>query len=437
MTGPGRLTVIGVDGSELGEPARTALAGADLVIGSERLLAEVASVALPEAAGSGRGERVVLGPLGPALSRIRAAVEAAPDPGGQVVVLASGDPGLFGIVRRLRSEGLAPRVLPAVSGVATLFARLGLSWEHAAVVSAHGRGLARALNACRALPVVAVLTGPGTGPRELGAGLVGWPRQIAVGEHLGSSQERVVTQLTPEQAATGRWAEPNTVVTLPVPPSGTDGGPAVAISAAGPAGTAGAAEPAVWHDQPAAAPEAGWALPEDAYLHRNSMITKREVRALVVARLRPRLGTMIWDIGAGSGSVGIECAALGAAVIAVDADPAACDLVRRNATRQAVCVRIIQGHVPPVLGGLPDPDAVFLGGGGPEALGAVARRGPARVVATLAGLDRLVAGVDVLRGGGYRVDAVQLSASRLIDLGRDSLRLTGTNPVVVLTGERS
>jgi precorrin-6Y C5,15-methyltransferase (decarboxylating) len=291
--------------------------------------------------------------------------------------------------------------------------------------------MAGALNACRALPVVAVLTGPGAGPRELGAGLAGWPRRIVVGERLGSSRERVVTELTPEQAAIGRWAEPNTVVTLPVPHPGTGGEPAVACEAAG------FEEPSVWHDQPAAAPGAGWALPEDAYLHRNSMITKREVRALVVARLRPRLGTMIWDVGAGSGSVGIECAALGAAVIAVDADPGACDLVRRNAARHGACVRVVPGRAPQVLGGLPDPDAVFLGGGGPEALDAVARRGPARVVATLAGLDRLVAGADLLRGHAYRVDAVQLSASRLSGLGRESLRLTGTNPIVVLTGERS
>jgi precorrin-6Y C5,15-methyltransferase (decarboxylating) len=194
---------------------------------------------------------------------------------------------------------------------------------------------------------------------------------------------------------------------------------------------------APWHNQPAAAPHAGWALPEEAYAHRNSMITKREVRALAVARLRPRLGQLIWDVGAGSGSVGIECAALGAAVIAVDVDPNACDLVRDNAARHEVTVRVVPGAAPQALAALPDPDAVFIGGGGIQVLRAVAARRPPRLVAALAGLDRLVTAVRLLREHGYRVDAVQLSASRLADLGRDSLRLTGTNPIVVLTGERS
>jgi precorrin-6Y C5,15-methyltransferase (decarboxylating) len=434
VTSSGRLTVVGVDGSALSEPARAALAGADLVVGSQRLLD---AVEVP----AGR-ERLVLGPLGPALERIQAGTGAGAGTragtgtpsGSRVVVLVGGDPGLFGIVRRLRDEGLAPDVLPAVSSVATLFARLGRSWESAAVVSAHGRGVAHALNTCRALPVVAVLTGPGAGPAELGAGLVGWPRQVAVGERLGSSQERVVTGLAPQQAAAGHWAEPNTVVTLPAPlltpPLGDDDRTQQPATVPG-------ERPLTWHNQPAATPEAGWALPEDAYLHRNAMITKREVRALAVARLRPRLGTLVWDVGAGSGSVGIECAALGAAVIAVEADPDACDLIRANATRHAAWVRVVPGRAPQALASLPAPDAVFVGGGGPEVLEAVARRGPRLVVATLASLDRLVTGVQVLRGRGYHVDAVQLSASRLATLGHDSLRLAGTNPIVVLTGERA
>jgi precorrin-6Y C5,15-methyltransferase (decarboxylating) len=415
VTGPGTVNVVGVDGSPLDEPARAALDQADLVIGAA---AHLRAVALPAGC-----HRIVLGPLAPALAQLRAAAA------GRAVVLAGGDPGLFGIVARLRREGFTLRVFPGVSSIAAVFARLGLPWESAVVVSTHGRGLSEALNVCRAMPVTAVLTGPGTGPAEIGAGLVGWPRRIAVGERLGSDQERLVTGLTPEQVADRVWAEPNIVVTLPVP--GHGGAPCPP-----PVADLGAPGPATIHNQPAAAPRAGWALPEEAYEHRDSMITKREVRALAVARLRPRLGRMVWDVGAGSGSVGIECASFGAAVIAVDCDPRACELVHDNATRHEVGVRVVPGRAPQALAGLPDPDAVFVGGGGTEVLDAVARRGPTRLVATLAGLDRLVTGVDLLRGCGYRVDAVQLSASRLADLGRGSLRLTGTNPVVVLTGEQ-
>ncbi|HEY6798348.1 MAG TPA: precorrin-6Y C5,15-methyltransferase (decarboxylating) subunit CbiT, partial [Kineosporiaceae bacterium] len=287
--------------------------------------------------------------------------------------------------------------------------------DGAAVVSAHGRGLAPALNACRALPLVAVLTGAGAGAAELGAGLAGWPRRLAVAERLGTEAERVV-EVTPEQAAAGTWADPHVVISI------ADGGTAAGMRA---------------DNQPAAAPAAGWARPESAYEHRDSMITKAEVRALAVARLAPRLGRLVWDVGAGSGSVGIECAALGAAVVAVDADPAATALVRANAARHGVgcAVRVVEGDAPGVLPGLPQPDAVFVGGGGLPVLRGVVGRRPARVVVALAALDRVAGALDLLRGNGFRTEGVQLSASRLAELPDGSVRLAAVNPVVVLSGE--
>jgi precorrin-6B C5,15-methyltransferase / cobalt-precorrin-6B C5,C15-methyltransferase len=171
------------------------------------------------------------------------------------------------------------------------------------------------------------------------------------------------------------------------------------------------------------------------------MITKAEVRALAVARLRPRLGRLVWDVGAGSGSVGIECALLGAAVVAVEQDEAACALVRGNAAEHGVDVRVVRGEAPAALESLPQPDAAFVGGGGPGVVEAIARRprecGPDRVVVALAALDRVAPAADALRGNGFAVEGVQLSAARLAGLPGGSLRLAATNPVVLLTGERS
>ena len=164
------ITVIGLDGSPLGPRACAALATATLVAGGRRQLA-----AVPAASGT---PTVVLGELAPALNAL-----AAHD--GDAVVLASGDPGFFGIVRALRQHGLAPAVLPAASSVALAFARAGLPWDDALVVSAHGRELRPAVNVCRAYPKVAVLTGPGAGPAEVGAALAGWDRWLIVGEDLG------------------------------------------------------------------------------------------------------------------------------------------------------------------------------------------------------------------------------------------------------------
>ncbi|MFE9188467.1 precorrin-6y C5,15-methyltransferase (decarboxylating) subunit CbiE [Micromonospora sp. NPDC007208] len=410
------VTVVGLDAA--GAPPHPALAPvlatAGLVVGAARHLA-----AVPVPAGA---DTITLGPLAPALHRLAEAVDA----GVPAVVLASGDPGLFGIVRRLRAAGLPLRVVPAVSSVAAAFARAGLPWDGAAVVTAHGRDPRAALNACRALPLVAVLTAPGAGAAELGAGLIGWSRRLLVAEHLGTADERV-RAVTPEQAAAETWADPHVLLSL------ADAAPAGPADAATGLGRAGGMRA---DNQPAAAPAGGWALPEDRYAHRDSMITKSEVRALVVARLRPRLGRLVWDVGAGSGSVGIECALLGAAVLAVEQDPEAGATIRANAAAHAVHVRLVTGRAPAALADLPEPDAVFVGGGGVDVLTAVVARRPERVVLTLAALDRVAPAVGLLRAAGYTVEGSQLSAARLADLPGGSIRLAATNPVVVLTGER-
>ncbi|WP_234591523.1 precorrin-6y C5,15-methyltransferase (decarboxylating) subunit CbiE [Micromonospora sp. MH99] len=431
------VTVVGVDAA--GAPPHPAvvpaLAGAGLVVGAARHLA---TVSVPPGV-----DTVVLGPLAPAVRRLSAAVAA----GVPAVVLASGDPGLFGIVRRLRAAGLPLRVAPAVSSVAAAFARAGLPWDGAAVVTAHGRDPRPALNACRALPLVAVLTAPGVGAAELGAGLIGWSRRLVVAEHLGTDAERV-RAVTPEQAAAGAWSDPHVLLSIavpvpavPVPATAVSAAPATAAPAASAGPVTAAPGPVVpagmrVDNQPAAAPAGGWALPEDRYAHRDSMITKSEVRALVVARLRPRLGRLVWDVGAGSGSVGIECALLGAAVLAVEQDVASAAMIRDNAAAHAVDVRVVVGRAPAALAGVPEPDAVFVGGGGTDVLAAVVARRPERVVLTLAALDRVAPAVGLLRAAGYTVEGSQLSAARLADLPGGSIRLAATNPVVVLTGER-
>ncbi|MFI6781309.1 precorrin-6y C5,15-methyltransferase (decarboxylating) subunit CbiE [Micromonospora sp. NPDC050276] len=420
------VTVVGLDAA--GAPPHPALAPvlatAGLVVGAARHLA-----AVPVPVGA---DTIALGPLAPALRRLAEAVAA----GVPAVVLASGDPGLFGIVRRLRTAGLPLRVVPAVSSVAAAFARAGLPWDGAAVVTAHGRDPRAALNACRALPLVAVLTAPGAGAAELGAGLVGWSRRLLVAEHLGTGAERI-RAVTPEQAAAETWADPHVLLSLadaaPPPAAPADTGSPWSADAAADRGAAGEMRA---DNQPAAAPAGGWALPETRYAHRDSMITKSEVRALVVARLRPRLGRLIWDVGAGSGSVGIECALLGAAVLAVERDPEAGATIQANATAHAVSLRLVPGRAPAALADLPEPDAVFVGGGGADVLAAVLARQPERVVLTLAALDRVAPAVGLLRAAGYTVEGSQLSAARLADLPGGSIRLAATNPVVVLTGER-
>jgi precorrin-6Y C5,15-methyltransferase (decarboxylating) len=167
------------------------------------------------------------------------------------------------------------------------------------------------------------------------------------------------------------------------------------------------------------------------------MITKAEVRALVLARLAPRIGTCVWDLGAGSGSVSIECARFGAAVIAVERDVAACELIAANAERHGVYVDIVPASAPDALDQLPPPDAVFVGGGGVDVLRAALKIGaPDRAVIALAAIDRVADARAALAEAGMTIDGVQLQASRLAPLPGDAVRLQATNPVFVLWGTR-
>jgi precorrin-6Y C5,15-methyltransferase (decarboxylating) len=165
------------------------------------------------------------------------------------------------------------------------------------------------------------------------------------------------------------------------------------------------------------------------------MITKAEIRALVLARLGPRLGDLIWDVGTGSGSVAVECARLGAAVVAVDRDPIACELVRDNAATFGVAVDVVPASAPQALDRLPQPDAVFVGGGGTDVLAACAAHRPTRLVAAYAAVERIGPAVAALRVGGYRADGAQIQVNRLTDLPDGSHRLAASNPVTVLWAE--
>ena len=395
------ITVIGCDGAPLGAAAQQALAAADVVAGAPRHLD--AATLPPDA------ERIEIKRLDEALDAITAPRPAEP----KIAVLASGDPGFFGIVRALRARGEQPQVIPALSSVALAFARLGLDWDDALVVSAHGRDPRAALAAAMAHPKAAILTAPGTAA-PLAAELVRAGRGVWAAELLGTGEEKL-TDLAADPAA--RPADPNVLITVAPGETATPGEPR-------------------WLAGHQGAPD-GWALPESAFEHRDSMITKSEVRALVLARLGPGPGRTIWDVGAGSGSVAVECARFGAYAIAIEADPAQCERIGANAAAHGVFVRVQPGRAPAALAGLPTPDAVFAGGGDAGVVrGAAEAAAPRRVVVTLASIQRVGETTDLLGELGYTCGGVQLQASRLAPLPGGQSRLAAQNPVFVLWGDR-
>ncbi|WP_327410226.1 precorrin-6y C5,15-methyltransferase (decarboxylating) subunit CbiE [Streptomyces sp. NBC_01281] len=343
-----RVTVIGWDGSPLTAAARSALGAATLVAGAAHHLA------LPEV--PERAERIRLGSVGLAARRIAGHR-------GTAVVFADGDPGFFGVVRTLRAPefGLEVEVVPAVSAVAAAFARAGMPWDDAQVVVAHGRTLRRAVNVCRAHTKVAVLTSPGAGPAELGLLLDGVHRTFVICEELGTSAEQV-TMLTSDKAADHTWRDPNVVIVI--------------------GGFVATAEGGGWiaGREPGAGPR-GWALPAETYGGALGEGETDLLRAAQLARLGPRVGDLVWDIGCGSGAFATEAARTGAAVIAVDRSPGSCARTEHAARRFGVQMQIVHGTAPHILEDLPEPDVVRIGGGGAAVVSAVADRRPQRIVA--------------------------------------------------------
>ncbi|GGZ02205.1 precorrin-6y C5,15-methyltransferase (decarboxylating) subunit CbiE [Streptomyces nitrosporeus] len=383
-----RVTVIGWDGSPLTTAATAALSAATLVAGAAHHLA------LPEVPEN--AERIRLGSVDLAARRIAGHR-------GTAVVLADGDPGFFGVVRTLRApeHGLEVEVVPAVSSVATAFARAGMPWDDAQTVVAHPRTLRRAVNVCRAHHKVAVLTSPGAGPAELALLLEGVHRTFVICEELGTARERV-TVLTSDKTADHAWRDPNVVLVI--------GG--------GPETTAGGAWFAGRNPVPPRGVR-GWALPAAAYAPREGGAQvpaegeSPELRAAQLARLGPRTGDLVWDIGSGSGALAVEAARFGAAVLAVDSDPDACARTTAAARAFQVPVQVVRGSAPHVLERLPEPDVVRIGGGGVPVVTAVAARRPERIVTHASNRDEAEALGKALGENGYAVECALLQSVAL------------------------
>ncbi|MCI3222452.1 precorrin-6y C5,15-methyltransferase (decarboxylating) subunit CbiE [Streptomyces sp. NP-1717] len=398
-----RVTVIGWDGSPLAPAATSALAAATLVAGAAHHLA------LPEVPRD--AERIRLGSVDLAARRI------AGHRGG-AVVLADGDPGFFGVVRTLRApeHGLEVEVVPAVSAVATAFARAGMPWDDAQVVVAQQRTLRRAVNVCRAHTKVAVLTSPGAGPAELALLLQGVHRTFVICEELGTDREQV-TVLTSDKAADHVWRDPNVVIVV--------GGIGTA-----PVRTGG------WiagRDAEYPPAERGWALPSDEYGIDLDEGESTWLRAAQLARLGARTGDLVWDIGSGSGALAAEAGRFGAAVIAVDAEPGACASTAAAARRAGVQLEVVEGRAPHVLESLPEPDVVRIGGGGVDVVVACADRRPARIVTHAATRDEAEAVCTALRGGGYTVECVLLQS---VDMDTAAWSERERSVVFLVSGKR-
>ncbi|MEM9134989.1 MAG: precorrin-6y C5,15-methyltransferase (decarboxylating) subunit CbiE [Actinomycetota bacterium] len=404
------VVVVGLHGGQwFGMDALAALRATDVLVGAARLHHDLDTVlaAHPhDGGGPQTAERVEL--FGP-LEEVIDLIEARRAEGARVTMLASGDPGFFGIERLLVGRfGTAVEVHPAPSSVALAFARARVHWDDAAVVSVHGRSLERALPHILEAPKVAVLVSKSTPPETLGKALLAAGaehRHAVVCSRLGQPDESI-TRTDLDGLAAGTF-DPLSVVVL------TGEAQPMAVNAI-----------------------VAWGRPTSAYRHRAGMITKPEVRAAALSKLDLFGAAVLWDVGASSGSVGIEAARLapGCRVYAIERNPEDCERIRANASR--VAVGVVEGTAPDAFAPLPDPDRVFVGGGGIDVWRAAhARlRSSGVLVGTFATLDTALAAVDHLGPAG---ELAQVSVSRGVRIGPDDqLRLEADNPVFIVWGIR-
>jgi len=352
MTDPQPCRVVGVldDGAtSLTATALAYLRRADLVIGGARTLALFEDDIAPTAV-----RRDLTGQL----SAVPEWIRAARSDHQAVVVLATGDPLCHGIASYLASRLCveAIEVLPNVSTLQLACARVGLAWQEAKIVSIHAKdagewmqgaapthGLYALAQAVRAHDRLLVLTSPDNTPDRVARLLLtegqGDDFHLAVVERLNRADERVLADLTPAGAAGQRFAEPNVLL--------------------------------LWRVRERANP-VRFGLMDSAYHQRQpekGLITKQEVRAVSLARLQLRADSVVWDIGAGSGSVGLEAARLcpSGHVWAIEKNEGDVAIAQRNQRDFGVANHtLLHGKAPEYLDGWPDPDAVFIGGSGGE-----------------------------------------------------------------------
>ena len=375
-----------------------ALGQADLILGARRLLAALPAGCTANRAAAYRADEVA---------------ELLHTSGAENAVLVySGDTGFYSgassMMEKLEALGVRARVLPGLSSIQLLAAALGRPWQGWNLVSAHGRTCDPVAECMQGRPTF-FLTGGSEDPATLCAQLAAegfGDVQGVVGQCLGTPEEKLFRGSVKELAA-GRFNSLSVLLVEAV------------------------------EGLPRRAP----GLPDEAFERGDVPMTKQEVRAAVLAKLAVRPEDILWDVGAGTGSVSVELAlaAPRGRVYAVECRPEGCALIKANRekfrTRNLV---LMEGLAPAALSDLPAPDAVFVGGskGSLAAIvdAALDKNPDARVCVSAIALETLSAAVTALTAKGRTVQVSQIAVSRAKAMGGLHLMMA-QNPIYLITGE--
>ena len=421
-----KCRVIGVLDDGVASLSRTALAHlerAQLVIGGTRTLQLFSEHIDPTAR-----QRDLTG----ALPQVTEWIRAAQADNQRVVLLATGDPLCHGIAAYLASRLCieAIEVIPNVSTLQLACARLSLPWQDMKFSSVHSKdagdwvegsepshGLYALLRDIRHNDRLAILTSPDNTPDRIARMLVAEGLaddfEMAVAERLCQLEERIISGMAITAAAQMPFADPNVVL--------------------------------LWRTRPRPLPVL-LGLPDASYQQRypeKGLITKNEVRVVSLARMQLRANSVVWDIGAGSGSVGLEAARLCSLghVYAIEKNVDDSAIVRSN--RKALGISnhtLVHSKAPEGLQHWPDPDAVFIGGSGGELAELIRlilqRMKPQGwLVMNFVTLENLAVAVETLKALGVTWDVLQLQASRSKPILHMN-RMAAENPVWLVCAQK-
>jgi precorrin-6Y C5,15-methyltransferase (decarboxylating) len=414
----------------LTDAARGHLGAAAVVIGADRTLALVR----PHLR-----DGITVHDMSGALGKVPGWIEAARTQGLSSAVLATGDPLCHGIAAFLIGKlgRDAVTIIPAPSTLQLACARFKRPWQDYRITSCHSadagewdawapgatpaHGLYPLMRAVAEHPRVAAFTSPANSPDRIARALLaagyGEEVRLSVAAHLAQADEALFADLPLASAAAQRFPDPNVVLIERIETERSD-----------PERRALFGFEDVDYNQ--RQPEKG-------------LITKLEARAVSLAKLGLRADSMIWDIGAGSGSVGLEASRLACAghVWAIEKNPHDAINARENARRlKATNYTLLEGKAPAGLDTWPDPDAVFIGGSGGE-LGQLitlilARLKPdGRLVMNFVTIENLAAATAALAAADAPWEVVQLQASRSQPI-LDMHRLAAQNPIWIVTARK-
>ncbi len=401
---PVDIVGVGLSFSDLSQKYLKIILGADILVGGRRHLAW-----FEDHPGE---KREIVSPLSGVVAYIKKIMDQK-----KVVVLASGDPLFYGIgqalVKALGANNV--RIFPNISTLAACFSHLKIPWNQAKVISLHGKSpLPELVRALRSEHPVFVLTDPEHNPVWVGDFLL---RQglnqfcIWVFERLGEPDERI-RRFLPNTISHANFAEPNAVVLTRK------------------------------YEEKKLYPLIIGA-PEHWYEHERGLITKAEVRAITLARLRLSSEHVFWDLGAGSGSVAIEAAIFvkRGQIVAVEKNKSRVAQIKTNAKKFGVDhIKIVEANLPDSIEDLPLPNRVFIGGGGKDLITimetASERLLPeGRMVINAVLVENMTCALEALKRLGFKTDVVQVQISTGESM-RVGTRFSAKNPVWIISGQR-